>query len=101
MRRRELISRLPLNDRVAAVSVGLLAGRLLLDLDYEEDSRALVDANFVATGRGDLVEVQATGEGSPFPAAHLSPMLELAQKGLKELGRIQEETLAPWLPLPW
>ncbi len=101
LRRRELISRLPLNDRVAAVSVGLLAGRLLLDLDYEEDSRALVDANFVATGRGDLVEVQATGEGSPFPAAHLSPMLELAQKGLKELGRIQEETLAPWLPLPW
>jgi len=101
LRRRELISCLPLNDRVAAVSVGLLAGRLLLDLDYEEDSRALVDANFVATGRGDLVEVQATGEGSPFHAAHLSPMLELAQKGLKELGRIQEETLAPWLPLPW
>jgi len=101
LRRRELISRLPLNDRVAAVSVGLVEGRLLLDLDYEEDSQALVDANFVATGRGDLVEVQATGEGGPFPAAYLSGMLELAQKGLKELGRIQEETLAAWLPLPW
>lgn len=101
LRRRELVSSLPLNDRVAAVSVGLLAGRLWLDLDYEEDSQALVDANFVATGRGDLVEVQATGEGGPFPAAHLSGMLEMTQKGLKEIGRIQEETLAPWLPLPW
>jgi ribonuclease PH len=47
------------------------------------------------------VEVQATGEGGPFPAAHLGDMLALAQKGLKEIARIQEETLAPWLPLPW
>jgi len=101
LRRREELARLPLNDRVAAVSLGLVAGRLLLDLDYEEDSQALVDADFVDTGRGDLVEVQATGEGGPFPAAYLSGMLELAQKGLKELGRIQEETLASWLPLPW
>jgi len=101
LRRRGLLLTLPLNDQVAAVSVGLLGGRLLLDLDYEEDSQALVDANFVATGKGDLVEVQATGEGGPFPAAHLGDMLALAQKGLKEIARIQEETLAPWLPLPW
>jgi ribonuclease PH len=60
-----------------------------------------VDANFVGTGRGDLVEVQLTGEGGPFPAAKLSRMLELTQVGLKKLTRIQEEVLSPWLPLPW
>jgi ribonuclease PH len=72
-----------------------------LDLDYEEDSQALIDANFVATGRGDLVEVQLTGEGGPFPAARLGEMLELARRGIKTLARIQEEALRPCLPLPW
>jgi ribonuclease PH len=86
---------------VAAVSVGLLSGELLLDLDYDEDSQAAVDANFVATGRGELIEVQLTAEAGPFPAAQLSRMQELAQKGLQELARLQEETLSPWLPLPW
>jgi ribonuclease PH len=95
LRRRDLIFSLPLKDQVVAVSVGLVAGRLLLDLDYEEDSQALVDANFVATGRGGLVEVQATGEGGPFAAAHLSGMLELAQPALSQIARLQEETLAP------
>ena len=55
----------------AAVSVGLVGGRLLLDLDYAEDSQAHVDANFVGTGNGELVEVQLSGEGGPFPAARL------------------------------
>ncbi len=74
---------------------------LLLDLDYEEDSQAAVDANFVGTSRGELIEVQLTGETGPFPAAHLPAMLSLAQAGLKELFRLQEEALSPWLPLSW
>jgi len=101
LRRGELLAFLPLKDRVAAVSVGVVAGRLLLDLDYEEDSQAEVDANFVATGQGDLVEVQLTGEGGPFSAAKLPAMVALAQKGVRELAQLQEEALAPWLPLPW
>ena len=60
-----------------------------------------MDANFVGTGQGELVEVQLTGESGPFPAAKLGQMLELGQVGLKKLTRIQEEVLAPWLPLPW
>ena len=83
------------------MSVGLVGERLLLDLDYAEDSQAQVDANFVGTGQGELVEVQLTGEGGPFPAARLNQMLELAQSGIRELTRIQAEVLTPWLPLPW
>jgi len=60
-----------------------------------------VDANFVATGRGELVEVQATGEEGPFPRKLLPDMLDLAQVGLKEICRLQEEALRAWLPLPW
>jgi ribonuclease PH len=101
LRRQGLVSALPVRDPVAAVSVGLVGERLLLDLDYSEDSQARVDANFVGTGRGELVEVQLTGESGPFPAAHLQRMLELAQLGLKRLTRLQEDALAPWLPLPW
>ncbi|MGA9753963.1 MAG: ribonuclease PH [Desulfobaccales bacterium] len=101
LRRRGVVEDSPVRDQVAAVSVGLLGERLLLDLDYDEDSHAQVDANFVATGQGDLVEVQLTGEGGPFPAAQLPRMLELAQVGISELTRIQAEVLAPWLPLPW
>ena len=60
-----------------------------------------MDANFVGTGNGELVEVQLTGEGGPFPAARLPQMLELAVSGIRELIRIQAEVLTPWLPLPW
>jgi ribonuclease PH len=60
-----------------------------------------VDANFVGTGNGELVEVQLTGEGGPFPAAQLNQMLELAQLGIRRLSLIQAEVLTPWLPLPW
>jgi ribonuclease PH len=98
LKRRGGLTTSPLRDQVAAVSVGLLGERLLLDLDYAEDSQAHVDANFVGTGKGELVEVQLTGEGGPFPAARLSEMLELAQLGISELIRIQVEVLAPWLP---
>ncbi len=86
---------------MAAVSVGVTGGQALLDLNYEEDSQAAVDANFVGTGKGELIEVQLTGEAGPFPAARLQELLALAQTGLSELFKIQEKALAPWLPLSW
>jgi ribonuclease PH len=101
LRRQEIIEVMPVRDQVAAVSVGLVGGRPLLDLDYQEDFVAQVDANFVATGRGELVEVQATGEEGPFARQLLPDMLELALSGLADIFRKQEEALRPWLPLPW
>jgi ribonuclease PH len=101
LRRRGLVTASPIKEQMAAVSVGLVGPRLLLDLDYDEDSQALVDANFVGTATGNLIEVQLTGEGGSFPAPQLNCMLELAQVGLTQLARIQEEVLAPCLPLPW
>jgi ribonuclease PH len=101
LRRQGLIETMPLRAPVAAVSVALVGSRLLLDPDYEEDSQAAVDANFVATGKGDLIEVQATGESGPFPGALMGEMLALAQKGIQQVVRIQQEALAPCLPLPW
>jgi len=101
LRRQGLVAASPVKDQVAAVSVGVAGGQLLLDLDYEEDSQAAVDANFVATAKGDLVEVQLTGEGGPFPAAQLSAMLALASRGIARLAQIQEEVLKTCLPLPW
>jgi ribonuclease PH len=99
--RQGVLESLPINDRVAAVSAGLVGDKLLLDLDYQEDSAAQVDANFVATGRGGLVEVQATGEDGPFARQLLPDMLDLALAGLAEIFQEQEKALAPWLPLPW
>jgi ribonuclease PH len=101
LRQKELIDILPVTDQVAAVSVGLVGGRLLLDLDYQEDSVAQVDANFVATGRGELVEVQATGEEGPFPRQLLPDMLAVALAGLDQIFAQQEEALRTWLPLTW
>uniref|UniRef100_A0A7C3SHS2 Ribonuclease PH n=1 Tax=Desulfobacca acetoxidans TaxID=60893 RepID=A0A7C3SHS2_9BACT len=100
-RRREILPCLPLKDLVAGVSLGLVDGQLLLDLDYEEDSRAQVDANFVVTGRGELAEVQISGEGCAFPASLLQEMTALAQKGVRALHRLQMEVLDPWLPRFW
>ena len=60
-----------------------------------------MDANFVGTGKGELIEVQLTGEAGPFPAAQLQELLALAQGGLTELLKLQEEALSPWLPLSW
>ncbi len=96
-----IMKNLPVKDRVAAVSVGLVGGKLLLDLDYQEDFAAQVDANFVATGRGGLVEVQATGEEGPFSRQLLPDMLDLAVMGLADIFREQEKALAPWVLLPW
>jgi ribonuclease PH len=79
---------------VAAVSVGIVAGEPLLDLDYSEDSDAEVDMNVVMTGEGALVEVQATAERTPFTRARLDELLELAAGGIEELAVAQEEAVA-------
>ncbi len=101
LHRQELISTIPISDQALAISVGLVHDEILVDLDYQEDSRAAVDANFVVTGRGEIVEIQATGEGGPFPFDLLSRMLRQAQPALESLRRIQEEAIRPWLALPW
>jgi ribonuclease PH len=81
---------LPLRDSVAATSVGLVGGVPMLDLCYEEDSRADVDMNVVMTGGGQFVEVQATAEHTPFDDGHMAAMLSLARTGIKELLELQK-----------
>lgn len=83
----------PIKDSVAAVSVGIVNGKALLDLTYEEDSRAAVDMNFVMTGSGKFVEVQGTAESDPFTKKKLDQMAELAQQGIRELLKIQKKVL--------
>ena len=83
-----------LTGAVAAVSVGIVGGTSLLDLDYSEDSTAEVDMNVVMTGDGELVEVQATAEKTPFSRANLDELLELAAAGIDELPAAQEEAVA-------
>ena len=91
------VSRWPLRETVAAVSVGLCAGQAVLDLAYEEDSEADVDCNVVGTASGALVELQATAERRPFSDAQLAELVALARKGLKGLREVQDEVLRPHL----
>jgi ribonuclease PH len=80
---------------VAAVSVGIVDGQPLLDLNYEEDSRADVDLNVVMSGDGRFVEVQGTAEGEPFDRSSMDSMLDLAQTGIRQLVEIQRQILRP------
>jgi ribonuclease PH len=80
----------PLIDHVAAISIGVLDGEVLLDLEYTEDVTADVDANVVMTGAGKLIEVQGTAEGDPFDRAQLDAMLDMAEAGISELVAIQQ-----------
>lgn len=98
--RRGAIDRSPLRDSIAAVSVGLVDGRVCLDLPYEEDSRAEVDMNVVATGGGRLAEIQGTGEGVTFSREQLDEMTSVALRGIAELARLQREALAAAGALP-
>jgi ribonuclease PH len=83
-----------LHAQVAAASLGIVSGELLLDLAYGEDSTAAVDLNLVMTSQGGVVEVQATAEGNPFTVAQLGQMMTLGQQGLKQLFDIQKRALA-------
>src|SRR6516225_4155266 len=89
----KLLADLPLHDSVAAISCGIVAGSAVLDLDYAEDSQAETDANFVLTGRGGIVEIQATAEGAPFDETLFAEMLRLARAGIGELTRRQRTAL--------
>lgn len=91
---RGLLAEIPLKEAVAAVSVGILGGVALLDLNYPEDSAAEVDMNFVMTSSGRFVEVQGTAEAEPFTAAQMDAMRELASNGILRLFDIQKEALA-------
>lgn len=88
------ISENPLRDHVAAISVGIVDGVPLLDLDYVEDSGCETDMNVVMTGAGSFVEVQGTAEGVPFSRAEMNALLELAEKGIGELVVLQRQALA-------
>ncbi len=88
-----VLAQLPLHDSVAAISCGVIAGGAVLDLDYAEDSQALTDANFVLTGTGGIVEIQATAEGAPFDEPLFAEMLNLARLGVAELTRLQRAAL--------
>lgn len=79
----------PLVDPVSAISCGIYAGQIVLDLDYPEDSEAGADGNFIMTQSGKLIEVQMSAEGSTFSRDQMSQLLDLAEKGVKELAEIQ------------
>jgi ribonuclease PH len=88
-----ILRSLPLVDSVAATSVGIVDDELLLDLAYDEDSRAQVDMNVVMTGGGQFVEVQASAESRPFSSRELEQLLDLAAGGIRRLAKIQQELL--------
>ena len=91
LRQRGVITRVPVADHVAAISVGIVNSTPLLDLAYEEDSKAEVDMNVVMTGDGRFIEVQGTAEGAPFSRAAHDAMLALAESGIGRLVAMQKE----------
>jgi ribonuclease PH len=95
LRGQGVLAKSPLLDHVAATSVGIVDGTPLLDLAYDEDSRAEVDMNVVRTGDGRYIEVQGTAEGQPFDRAALDALLELAGSGVDRLVALQREVIGP------
>src|ERR1051325_463257 len=93
MKKVGMVSAPVIRDHVAAISCGIVKGEAVLDLDYDEDSTAETDANFVLTGAGGLVEIQGTAEGAPFTEEQLAQLLRLARKGIGELVELQKKAL--------
>ncbi len=91
-------ARFPLTGSVAAVSVGIVAGKAVLDLDYAQDVEAEVDMNVVMTGEGRFVEIQGTGEEATFGDDDLAALLKLAKAGIRQLGQLQQQALARQWP---
>jgi len=98
LKKKNQLSRWPLQDQLAAVSVGIVGGQVCLDLNYDEDSTAAVDMNIVMTGDGRLVEVQGTAEGDPFTRRQMDQLMETAAQGVQQLFRMQREALGELLP---
>lgn len=92
-RREGLITGKPLTRAVGAISVGLIDGKAVLDLDYELDSRAQVDLNVAMTDRGEFIEVQGTAEREPFTESELQALLKLAQRGIRKIFAVQKASL--------
>ncbi len=88
-----LIAEIPINEYVAAISVGIVGGELMLDLNYEEDSKAEVDMNVIMTSAGEFIEIQGTAERKPFNKAQMDKMLHLAKVGIEELVNEQKRLL--------
>lgn len=93
MRKTGLITKLPIKDYVAAISVGIVEGNLLLDLTYEEDYRSEVDMNVAMTGSGKFIEIQGTAEKAPFTFEQMKNLLDLARKGITELIEMEKDLL--------
>jgi ribonuclease PH len=98
LRQRDTVRTNPLSDYVAAISVGIVDGEPLLDLAYDDDSRADVDMNVVKTGNGRFIEVQGTAEGSPFDRDALNALLDLADHGIRQLVEKQKAIVGHLLP---
>ena len=98
-KRQKYIDAIPIKDFVAATSVGIVEATALLDLTYQEDSRAQVDMNIVMTGNGEYVEIQGTGESKTFDKKQLQELLDLANKGIKEIIELQKSLLKNILSL--
>ena len=93
MKKTGMVTKPAIKDHVAAISCGIWKGTPVLDLDYDEDSTAETDANFVLTGQGGLVEIQGTAEGAPFSDEEFASMLKLARKGIGELVDLQKRAI--------
>ena len=93
MKKTGMVTKPAIKDHVAAISCGIWKGTPVLDLDYDEDSTAETDANFVLTGQGGLVEIQGTAEGAPFSDQEFASMLKLARKGIGELVDLQKKAI--------
>ncbi len=91
MREDGIIQKIPIRDYLSAVSVGIIDHQIMLDLEYEEDSRAEVDMNFVMTGSGHFIEVQGTAERIPFTREQMLKMTDLAESGIKKIMKRQKE----------
>jgi ribonuclease PH len=100
LRSRDVLHSIPLTDSVAAISVGIVDGEALLDLAYEDDSRAEVDMNIVKTGSGRFIEVQGTAEGQPFDRAALDVLLGLADQGIRQLTMTQRAIVGHLVKFP-
>jgi ribonuclease PH len=94
MKARDMVKAQVLSDHIAAVSCGVFSNTAVLDLDYAEDSKAETDANFVMTGSGNIVEIQATAEKMPFSEDQLLALLALARKGIAKLVDLQKLAVA-------
>jgi ribonuclease PH len=94
----KVLRSVPLNDYVAAISVGIVGGEILLDLDYAEDSNAEVDMNVVMTGKEQLVEVQATAEGRAFSVEEMNKLVEVTRPAIQRLLALQQSILKLALP---